>query len=166
MAGIGPERPGIPGILIKMPARRLGAILILILVPACGETRRPVAGGVLGGGTGADDDAGVSWSQDVWPILIVNCQVCHTTGTGAEQVPDMLMTDPSRTYSAWFNVFSTCNPSFFRVFPGDSTLSFVFDKISKPAPLCGQRMPLLGPPLEESEQDTIQDWIDQGARHN
>jgi len=38
----------------------------------------------------------VSWSQDVWPILIVRCQVCHTTGSGAEQVPDM-----HRRASAW-----------------------------------------------------------------
>jgi hypothetical protein len=142
--------------------RRMAAILLVILVPACGETRRPVPPPTGPG----PEDVGVSYSQDVWPILIVRCQVCHTTGIGAEQVPDMLMTDPSTTHEAWFNRFAQCNPNLYRVFPGDSTMSFVFDKISQPGPLCGFRMPLLGPPLEVFEQNTIRDWIDQGARRN
>jgi hypothetical protein len=108
----------------------------------------------------------VSWATDVWPILLVRCQVCHTTGPGAEEVPDMKMTDPSTVYDRWVRVLSRCNPNLFRVLPGDSGLSFVYDKISRPAPMCGQRMPLLGPPLDDAEQQTIKDWIDQGARHN
>jgi hypothetical protein len=144
--------------------RRIAAIVILALVPACGKTQRPAVPPPTGG-PGPEVTA-VSYSQDVWPILTVRCQVCHTTGSGAEQVPDMLMTDPTATYTSWFNVFARCNPNLYRVFPGDSAMSFVFDKISQPGPLCGFRMPLLGPPLEESEQNTIRDWIDQGARRN
>jgi hypothetical protein len=78
----------------------------------------------------------------------------------------MKMTDPSTLYNRWVRVFSQCNPNLFRVLPGDSGRSFVYDKISQPAPLCGQRMPLDGPMLEPEEQQTIKDWIDQGARHN
>ena len=78
----------------------------------------------------------------------------------------MRMTDPSTLYDRWVRVFSQCNPNLFRVLPGDSDLSFVYDKISRPAPLCGQRMPLDGPMLEPAEQLIFKDWIDQGAQHN
>jgi hypothetical protein len=144
-------------------SRALAAVLILLLVPACGETRRPV---VPDAGAGGAELAGVSLSRDVWPILIVWCRNCHTTGSGAQQVPDMLLTDPSTTWRSWVRVNSRCNPNFFRVLPGDSALSFVFDKISHPAPICGQRMPLEGPMLDEVQQATIRDWIDQGALNN
>lgn len=120
-----------------------------------------------GGGEGVEPPvAPVSWSRDVWPILIVRCQVCHTTGSGAEQVPDMRMTDAASLYQSWVRILSQCNPNLFRVYPGRSDLSFVFDKISQVAPLCGQRMPLEGAPLSDAEQGTIRSWIDEGAVHN
>jgi len=78
----------------------------------------------------------------------------------------MMMTDPSTLYDRWVRIFSQCNPNLFRVLPGESGLSFVYDKISHIAPLCGARMPPDRPPLEDAEQQTIKDWIDQGARHN
>lgn len=142
---------------------RAGALLIALVLPACGG--HPAASPPPPAPTGPPAE-GVSWASDVWPILLVRCQVCHTTGRGAEEVPDMKMTDPSTLYDRWVRVFSQCNPNLFRVLPGDSGRSFVYDKISVPAPLCGQRMPLEGAPLEPAEQQTIKDWIDQGARHN
>jgi hypothetical protein len=145
--------------------RALAAVLIAILLPACGETRQPVVAGPAGNG-GVAAVAGVSWTQDVWPILIVRCQFCHTSGTGADEVPDMLMTDAGTTYNAWVRVMARCNPNLFRVLPGDSGLSFVFDKVSQPAPLCGRRMPLQGATLEEAEQAAIREWIEQGALRN
>lgn len=147
-----------------MRARALG-VLVVLLVPACGKSPQPGVVGSPGGG-GGQVAAGVSWTQDVWPILIVRCQACHTTGTGAQQVPDMLMTDAGATYTSWIRINARCNPNLFRVLPGDSALSFVFDKIHQPAPLCGMRMPLQGPPLDDAEQATIRDWIDQGALRN
>lgn len=149
-----------------MGVRGLAAILILLLVPACGKTRRPVVAGGSGAGGGAAAPAGVSWTGDVWPILSLRCQVCHTSGSGAQQVPDMMMTDASATYVAWVRVQAQCNPNLFRVLPGESGLSFVFDKISQASPLCGQRMPLQGPTLDAAEQATIRDWIDEGALRN
>lgn len=148
-----------------MSIRGLAAILILLLVPACGKTHRPVVTGGAGTG-GVAAPAGISWTQDVWPILIVRCQACHTSGSGAQQVPDMVMTDASTTYTAWVRIQALCNPNLFRVLPGDSGLSFVFDKVSQQAPLCGQRMPLQGPPLDAVEEATIRDWIDEGALRN
>lgn len=144
------------------------ALIVVLLVPACGRNRQ-VPGVVAPDGGGGADVAvaeGVSYAEEVWPILQLRCQTCHTTGIGAEQVPDMLMTDPSTLYLAWINVRAQCTTNLPRVFPGNSGLSFVYDKISKATPLCGQRMPLQGPPLDEAEQRTIQDWIDQGARRN
>ena len=146
-----------------MSPSRAGALLAVLLLPACGGRQMPSA--PPPGPTGPPP-AEVSWASDVWPILLVRCQVCHTAGRGAEEVPDMRMTDPSTLYDAWVRIFSKCNPNLFRVLPGDSERSFVFNKISLPAPLCGQRMPLEGAPLEDAEQQTIKDWIDQGAKRN
>lgn len=147
-----------------MSPSRAGALLVAILIPACGGGGR--TGSPPPTGPAGPPPAEVSWASDVWPILLVRCQVCHTVGRGAEEVPDMRMTDPSTLYDRWVRVFSQCNPNLFRVLPGDSDRSFVYDKISRPAPLCGQRMPLDGPMLEPGEQLIIKDWIDQGARHN
>jgi hypothetical protein len=148
-----------------MGPSRAAALLVAILIPAChggGRSENPPPP------TGPTEPppAEVSWASDVWPILLVRCQVCHTVGRGAEEVPDMRMTDPSTLYDRWVRIFAQCNPNLFRVLPGDSERSFVYDKISRPAPLCGQRMPLDGPMLEPEEQLIIKDWIDQGARRN
>jgi hypothetical protein len=148
-----------------MSLSRAGALLaVLLILPACGETHGPAGAAPPPGGGGRVDE--VSFASDVWPILLVRCQVCHTTGQGALEVPDMLMSDPSTLYDSWVRVNARCNPNFFRVLAGESDLSFVFDKISHVAPLCGQRMPSDGPMLEDVEQQTIKDWIDQGAKRN
>lgn len=147
-----------------MGPSRAALALILFLVPACGRMNRPP---LPPGPDPAGPPAGeVSWTEDVWPILVVRCRECHTVGSGAEQVPDMRMTDASTLYNRWVRVLSQCNPNLFRVLPGDSELSFVYNKVSRPAPLCGERMPLIGPPLEDFEQETIRLWIDQGAERN
>jgi len=146
-----------------MSLPRAGALFIVLLVPACGRGQQTASPSPS---APTAPPVEVSYASDVWPILLVRCQVCHTVGSGAQEVPDMLMTDPSTLYNAWVRIFSKCDPNRFRVLPGDSGLSFVFNKISEPAPFCGQRMPLLGAPLEDAEQQTIRDWIDQGALHN
>jgi hypothetical protein len=146
-------------------------VAALALVPACGRANRAAAPPETPPASPPAPPpmpaiAIVSWSQDVWPILIVRCSVCHTTGPGSVQVPDMRMTDSASLYQEWVRIFSTCNPNLFRVFPGNSGLSFVWDKVSHPAPMCGQRMPPSGPPLNEEELRLIRLWIDQGALHN
>jgi hypothetical protein len=150
----------------KADVRRLWLLLIAACLPAChGGNRQEIiseTGGVPPAGPVVTE---VSWTRDVWPIIIVRCQVCHTTGVGAEEVPNMRMADSATLYNEWVRVFSQCNPNLFRVLPGRSDLSFVFDKISTEAPLCGQRMPP-GPPLEDAEQLVFRTWIDQGALHN
>jgi hypothetical protein len=78
----------------------------------------------------------------------------------------MLMTDAQTLYNRWVRILSQCDPDFFRVVPGDSGTSFVYNKIHQAAPLCGQRMPLDGAMLDDADQSTIKDWIDQGAQRN
>ncbi len=154
------------GIYLKMRVARL--VLVALCLPAChggsrgsiGETPAPPPE------TPPPAVVEVSWSQDVWPIVIVRCQLCHTVGTGALQVPDMKMTDAPSLYQEWVRILAQCNTNFFRVYPGRSDLSFVVNKISQTAPLCGQRMPLEDSPLSDAEQQIFRDWIDQGAENN
>jgi hypothetical protein len=140
-------------------------VLIAVCLPACGGSGKevPPPGAVA---PAQPQVAEISWTLDVWPILVVRCQICHTTGTGAEQVPDMRMPDASTLYNEWVRVFAQCNTGFFRVFPGRHDLSFVFNKISQTAPLCGARMPLNEAPLDDADQQTIEIWIDEGAPRN
>jgi hypothetical protein len=152
-----------------LKVRGLSVFLIAICLPAChGGSGNEVVPPPAGVEPAQPQVLEVSWTQDVWPILLVRCQVCHTVGTGAEQVPDMRMTDASTLYDEWVRVFAQCNPAFFRVYPGRRDLSFVFDKINHTAPLCGARMPPPdgGAPLADVEQETIGRWIDQGAARN
>ena len=53
-----------------------------------------------------------------------------------------------------------------RVVAFDSSLSFLYNKVSEPVPWCGVRMPLIGGNLNASDQNMIKDWIDQGALDN
>ncbi len=111
----------------------------------------------------------VSFMNDVWPIVQAQCQSCHTQGIGVQQVPDMILSSPAETYASWVGVAATC-PSLpagtLRVQPGDHFSSFVWQKVSMDVPPCGARMPLSAPPLSSLEQQTIQNWIDQGAPNN
>jgi hypothetical protein len=143
-------------------------VLVALVLPACHGGSRGSIGEAPAPSPGTPPPAvvEVSWSADVWPIITVRCQLCHTVGTGAEQVPDMKMTDAASLYQEWVRILAQCNPNFFRVYPGRSDLSFVVDKISLTAPFCGQRMPLEGAPLSDEEQQTFRDWIDQGAENN
>ena len=54
-----------------------------------------------------------------------------------------------------------------RVAPGDLLRSFLFTKLQDPLdPALGDRMPLHGAPLEESERAAIAEWIRLGALDN
>lgn len=48
-----------------------------------------------------------------------------------------------------------------RVVPGDSATSLLYLKVAGNS--CGSQMPLRGAALPQASQDTIRDWIDQGA---
>jgi hypothetical protein len=114
----------------------------------------------------------VSWSMNVWPVVQNNCRSCHIgTGQGAQQVPNMIMTDANATRTAWINVDPSCTGGSIpsgakRIVPGDATKSFVYNKISEDPPWCGARMPRGRPALPASEIQLFFDWIEQGALDN
>jgi hypothetical protein len=99
-----------------------------------------------------------------------NCGLCHkmqTLGGG-------LVFDPSDkmgTYSALVNIASKgmqgsmCAGKTY-VVPGNPDASLVYDKVSKPMPSCGVRMPASGVVLEDGEIATIRAWIMAGAPYN
>jgi hypothetical protein len=111
----------------------------------------------------------VSFSNDVWPIVQAQCQTCHTSGAGAQEVPDMNLSSPAATYASWVGVPSACpdlGGNVLRVVAGNHLSSFVWKKISMDNPGCGVRMPQGGPPMSLQDQQTIQNWIDLGALNN
>lgn len=113
----------------------------------------------------------VSWSMNVWPVVQSKCRSCHTGGQGAQQVPNMIMTDAAATRLAWIDVAPSCTGGTFppgakRVVPSNPDLSFVYNKISEPAPWCGVRMPQGQPALSNAQIQLFFDWIAQGALNN
>lgn len=67
--------------------------------------------------------------------------------------------------SAFTNVInkSVEDPNRLRVNPGNSTASYLYQKIIAGGNITGGRMPLGGSPLSDSEINTIKAWIDEGA---
>jgi hypothetical protein len=123
-----------------------------------------------GGGTGgAKMDAGgadmgggmLSFATDVKPILTMNCAGCHGTDGGLS-VASLATVMAATTTNCAKNVSKK------RVVPGDPTMSFLYLKISMTTNAlgtgCGMQMPRSGPPyLSTADQNTIKNWIMQGA---
>jgi hypothetical protein len=50
--------------------------------------------------------------------------------------------------------------------PGDPVDSYLYMKLLGDPRIAGDRMPLLGPPLEASDLERIRTWIEAGAPDN
>jgi hypothetical protein len=50
------------------------------------------------------------------------------------------------------------------VVPGDPEASYLFEKVSRPTPARGVRMPNAGPPLDPATLGALRSWILDGAR--
>lgn len=70
-----------------------------------------------------------------------------------------------QSFSNLVNVPSSQNAAFIRVIPGDPDNSLLIRKLEGPVPF-GSRMPLGRAPLDDSEIQSIRDWIDAGALDN
>lgn len=99
-----------------------------------------------------------------------NCGLCHkmqTLGGGLIFDP----TDKMGTYNALVGIVSKgmqgsmCAGKTY-VVPGKPDDSLMYDKVSKPKPSCGVRMPASGVVLEDAEIATIRSWIMAGAPFN
>jgi len=110
----------------------------------------------------------VSFANDVQPIFTANCAVsgCHAGNTPQSG----LSLEAGDSYAQTVNVTTvgTLNCSGQpRVDPGSSATSALYKLVSGS---CGPRMPWSLPPgsdsLTTTEQNTIREWIDQGASNN
>jgi hypothetical protein len=105
-----------------------------------------------------------SFSNNVIPILENNCAItgCHVPGTA----PNGLVMTPSQAYTDLVGVTVVEDPSYVRVYPGVATMSYMYLKISESTPPAGVRMPADGDYLDQTDIDTIMNWINQGALNN
>ena len=70
------------------------------------------------------------------------------------------------TFASIVGVASIEQPALKRVAPGDPDHSYLVQKLEGAAGISGQRMPLGGPFLTQSEIDQVRAWIAQGALNN
>lgn len=92
-------------------------------------------------------------------VLTPICTQCHAGGNA----PLGLRMDDLETSAAnLINVDSATNATFKRVLPGDAENSFFYLKIIGAA-IAGNQMPLGQAPLDTQTQETIKQWIDNGA---
>jgi hypothetical protein len=101
----------------------------------------------------------VTFQQVQDTVLTPVCTACHA-GSSA---PLGLRLDAGNSYALLFNVASVEASSLKRVSPGDSSNSYLVQKIEGRAAV-GARMPLGGAALPQSSIDLVKAWIDAGAR--
>lgn len=120
------------------------------------------------GGNGGGNGGGTpTLSADVQPILTTNCALsgCHA---GAQPAQGMNLSD-GQTFSNTVNVASNQLPSMDRIEPGEPNQSYLVHKIQGTQAGVGgsgNRMPLGGQALSQSQIDLIRAWITAGANNN
>lgn len=109
----------------------------------------------------------ISLAGNVQPIFSANCAVtgCHAGSTPQSGLS--LTNGMSYLETVNVNATGTTCAGAPRVDPGSSTTSVLYRLVSG---TCGPRMPFSafgpGDTLSAAQQDTIRDWIDQGALNN
>lgn len=141
------------------------AVLLFLgsaFIVACG-------GGGSGGAvteTNGDDSTDtmateVSFQEQIQPIFDLNCALvgCHVE-------PDPMAGMSLEAGLSYDNLVNqpTTQSVGIRVIPGDGANSELYLRVS--GETLGTRMPKDRPPLSESDQNLIKDWIDQGAPRN
>jgi hypothetical protein len=145
-------RASISGVTLNLRALAAGSSTIII-----GDNSVPRLTAMVG----VNVTAPVSFSTQVQPIFTTTCvnAGCHP-GNGA---PFPLLAGVS--YARLVNVQATNAPcaGLFRVKPFVADSSALYRRI---VGTCGSQMPLGGTPLSDADQNTIRDWINQGAANN
>ena len=125
---------------------------------------RDITVGLQNGGGSADDlssipeTPNIDYPVDIQPIWDNACIGCHvgTEANGSLQLTSNI------SYDALVNVRSTEVPGLDLVEPGNTALSYLFEKINSANPQVGARMrPDVAMSLQQ--QALIRDWINQGA---
>lgn len=105
--------------------------------------------------------SGVNFSKDVQPIFTAKCAICHQGGAA----PGGLGLESGSAYKNLVNVKSTESP-LQRVAPGAPDKSYLLNKLlgtQGQVGGSGAQMPFGQPPLSQSQINSIQQWISQGA---
>jgi len=143
--------------------KRLFIVLIMVLLMfamllACNS------GTITSEDTSTTDISGVSFIQEIQPIFNSNCVVCHQGATASGG----LNLENGLSYKNLVNVESTQSPLML-VAPGDSDGSYLLNKLQGTQGQVGGsglRMPYGAPPLQQSQINLVQQWIEQGAPDN
>jgi uncharacterized protein (TIGR03118 family) len=106
----------------------------------------------------------VTLSQLQTAIFTPKCSGCHT-GVGSS-LPGAQNLTAGNTFASIVGMASIEQPALKRVAPGDPDHSYLVQKIEGAAGISGQRMPLGGPFLTQSDIDLVRTWIAQGALNN
>ena len=133
-------------------------LLMLAMLLACNS------GTTTSGDTSTTGVSGVSFSQDIQSIFNSNCVVCHQSATATGD----LNLETGFAYINLVNVESTQSPLML-VAPGDSDGSYLLNKLRGTQGEVGGgglRMPYGASPLQQSQINLIQQWIEQGAPDN
>jgi hypothetical protein len=106
----------------------------------------------------------VSFSQEVLPVLMDRCAICHQ----AEDRHGYLVVDLNNTLAGIVNVPSFSVPALMRVEPGNPEQSYLWLKLTGKhyeVGGSGWKMPYMSR-LTKQQLQAIYDWIDQGAKDN
>ncbi len=143
------------------------AVAAFLLGLGCEARHGGSDGGVVGAHADGEEpgDAprlGARLSDIERTIFATRCtfSVCH----GAD-VPQQGMSLAGRTYEILVNQASTEFPDRPRIAPGDPERSYLLEKITRPVPSAGKRMPP-DQPLEQADIELVRAWIHDGARDN
>lgn len=111
-------------------------------------------------------DQAVSFSRDIQPIFDFFCINCHVQDGIADRAGVALRLIDGASYDGLINRPSAFDANLTLVVPGDSSRSFLFEKVSSVMPSRGDRMPFSASPLNDASIELIRAWIDDGAENN
>ncbi len=132
----------IPGTILS-----ISCALTLLLAPACFD---PFSRGTRGGGGEVPEN--VSYSGDVYPILLAHCSVCHSEGGIADTTDYILTSDAAADYEMISALLT----------PGDPEGSKLLIKASGRTSHGGSTVL----PTDSIDYQTIAAWIADGASNN
>jgi mono/diheme cytochrome c family protein len=141
--------------------------------PAAGAVASPavpLAGSPAAAAGSAAPAGGATFTAVLAIFVDQRCSLCHAMQTiGGGLVYDTA--DKQGTYQALVGATSKgasgsqCGGRTY-VVAGQPDASLLYDKLSKPTPSCGVRMPATGTTLSDAELATVRGWIASGAKND
>lgn len=114
---------------------------------------------------GSSSNNDVSFSADIAPLFQSHCASCHQPGGFAALSGVSLDLRAGTAYSGLFEESATATGRQI-VVAGDPDASFLFEKVTESSPSVGERMPLFGAALSDSQIAQLRAWILAGAPNN